>query len=166
MFREMRRNVQMLSSEESISILKSATSGVLSLIGDNGYPYGVPLSHVYHNGNLYFHSALSGHKIDAINATGKASFTVIEKDDVLQEKFTTCYRSVIAFGKVRTITDIDEINRLIRLMTERFCPNQPAEATEKEIAGGLHRMCIIEMDIEHLTGKQAKELVKIKREQK
>ena len=81
-FREMRRKRQQLSEEESIGILQKATAGTLALLGDNGYPYAVPISYVYADGKLYFHSALSGHKVDAIRNCDKASFCVIDKDDV------------------------------------------------------------------------------------
>ncbi len=73
-FREMRRKRQQLTKERCIEILKNATSGTLALLGDNGYPYAVPISFVYSNGKLFFHSALSGHKIDAIRNHDKASF--------------------------------------------------------------------------------------------
>lgn len=96
-FREMRRKRQLLSDEESIRILKTATAGTLALLGDEDYPYAVPLSYVYNDGRLYFHSALNGHKIDAIRKYDKASFCVIEKDEVRPEKYTTFFRSVIAF---------------------------------------------------------------------
>jgi nitroimidazol reductase NimA-like FMN-containing flavoprotein (pyridoxamine 5'-phosphate oxidase superfamily) len=81
-FRAMRRKRQQLSEDESISILKKATSGTLALIGDGGYPYAVPISYVYADGRLYFHSALTGHKVDAIRACDKASFCVIDQDCV------------------------------------------------------------------------------------
>ena len=100
MFREMRRSKQQMSEDAANAILKSATSGVLSLLGDDGYPYGVPISYVYEEGKLYFHSALSGHKVDAVRNYDKASFTVIVQDDIVPEKYTTLYRSVIAFGCV------------------------------------------------------------------
>ena len=102
-FREMRRKRQQLTKERCIEILKNATSGTLALLGDNGYPYAVPISFVYSNGKLFFHSALSGHKIDAIRNHDKASFCVTERDDVQPEKFTTFFRSVIAFGKIHII---------------------------------------------------------------
>lgn len=79
MFRSMRRSAQALTKEQCIDILKKRTSGVLSLLGDNGYPYGVPMSFVYVDGKLLFHSALSGHKIDALQRCKKSSFTVIEQ---------------------------------------------------------------------------------------
>ena len=100
-FREMRRKRQQLSEEESIGILQKATSGTLALLGDGGYPYAVPISYVYHERKLYFHSALAGHKVDAIRKCDKASFCVIEKDDVQPEKYTTFFRSVIAFGRIQ-----------------------------------------------------------------
>ena len=93
-FREMRRKRQQLSREESVAILQKSTSGTLALLGDDGYPYAVPMSYVYNEGKLYFHSALTGHKIDAIRKCDKASFCVIEQDDVQPEKYTTFFRSV------------------------------------------------------------------------
>ena len=90
----MRRKRQQLAEEE-IAILEKATTGTLALLGDNDYPYAVPISYVYHDGKLYFHSALTGHKVDAIRKCDKASFCVIEKDDVQPEKYTTFFRSVI-----------------------------------------------------------------------
>ena len=77
-FRNMRRKCQQLSNEESIAILEKATAGTLALLGDDDYPYAVPISYVYHVGKLYFHSALTGHKVDAIRKCDKASFCVIE----------------------------------------------------------------------------------------
>ena len=103
MFREMRRKNQLLTDEECIEILNSSTSGTLALLGDNDYPYSVPISYVYNDGKLYFHSALTGHKIDAINMHSKASFCVIAQDKVVPEKYTTYFRSVIAFGKICVI---------------------------------------------------------------
>ena len=79
-FREMRRKKQALSQQEVADILHKRTSGVLALLGDNDYPYAVPISYVYDDGKIYFHSVKSGHKIDAIQRTTKASFCVIDKD--------------------------------------------------------------------------------------
>ena len=104
-FREMRRKRQQLSNEESITILEKATAGTLAVLGDGDFPYAVPISYVYHEGKLYFHSALAGHKVDAIKKCDKASFCVIDKDDVQPEKYTTFFRSVIAFGRIRVIED-------------------------------------------------------------
>ena len=88
-FRDMRRKRQQLSEEESIAILEKATAGTLALLGDDDYPYAVPISYVYYEGKLYFHSALAGHKVDAIHKCDKASFCVIEQDDVQPKKYTT-----------------------------------------------------------------------------
>ena len=148
-FREMRRKRQQLSEEESISILQKSTAGTLALLGDNDYPYAVPISYVYADGRLYFHSALSGHKVDAIRKCDKASFCVIEQDEVHPEKYTTFFRSVIAFGRIHIIEDED-----------RYNPNQE-EALQKELENGLSRMLMIRFDIEHLTGKEAIELIRM-----
>jgi len=158
-FRQMRRKRQQLSEAESIGILRKATSGTLALLGDNGYPYAVPISYVYHEGKLYFHSALSGHKVDAIRQCDKASFCVIEQDDVQPKKYTTFFRSVIAFGRIHIIEDEEEKLSTARMLGNRYNPNDD-EGLEKEIESGLSRMLMIRFDIEHLTGKEAIELVK------
>ena len=156
-FRAMRRKRQQLTEEESVAILQKATAGTLALLGDSDYPYAVPISYVYHEGKLYFHSALAGHKVDAIRKCDKASFCVIEQDDVQPEKYTTFYRSVIAFGRIHIVEDELEKLEIARLLGNRYNPNQD-EALQKEIDNGLSRMLAIRFDIEHLTGKEAKEL--------
>ena len=158
-FREMRRKRQQLSEDESIGILQKATAGTLALLGDNGYPYAVPISYVYHEGKLYFHSALAGHKVDAIRNCDKASFCVIDKDDVQPEKYTTFFRSVIAFGRIHIIEDDKEKLAMARMLGKRYNPNND-ESLQREIEGGLSRMLMIRFDIEHLTGKEAIELVR------
>ena len=158
-FRAMRRKRQQLSEEESVAILKKATAGTLALLGDNDYPYAVPLSYVYQEGRIYFHSALDGHKVDAIRKCDKASFCVIEQDDVQPEKYTTFFRSVIAFGRIHIIEDEYEKLETARMLGNRYNPNHD-EALQKEIEGSLSRMLMIRFDIEHLTGKEAIELMK------
>lgn len=159
MFRDMRRKNQLLPQEEAEAILRQGTSGVLSLLGDGGYPYGVPLSYVYHNGKLYFHCAKAGHKLDAIRREGKCSFCVIGQDQVVAEKYTTLFRSVIAFGQVRVLEDDGEKHAALEAQGERFNPGEP-ESLEKEIAAAWNSVCVLELEIEHLTGKEAKELRK------
>ena len=159
-FRAMRRKRQQLSEEESISILQKSTAGTLALLGDNDYPYAVPISYVYADGRLYFHSALSGHKVDAIRKCDKASFCVIAQDEVHPEKYTTFFRSVIAFGRIHIIEDEAEKLATARMLGNRYNLNQE-EALQKELENGLSRMLMIRFDIEHLTGKEAKELMRM-----
>ena len=112
MFREMRRSKQRLPREVAVEILERNTSGVLALSGDEGYPYAVPMSYVYAEGKIYFHSAKNGHKIDAIQRNEKASFCVIDQDQIVPEKYTTLFRSVIVFGRRRLVEDMEEMRRI------------------------------------------------------
>lgn len=162
MVREMRRKRQQLSHDESLSILNRMTSGVLALMGGDGFPYALPMSYVYHENQIYFHSALSGHKIDAIENCGKASFCVIEQDDVVPEEFTAYFRSVIAFGNIRILTDEAEKRKVIELLAARYSPEHEQERIE-EIEKGFARLHMIELDILHLTGKESIELVKARK---
>lgn len=159
-FRKMRREKQQLSDERCIDILKRGTSGVLALSGDDGYPYAVPLSYVYHDGSIYFHCAKTGHKIDAISNSDKASFCVIDRDEIVTEKFTTYFRSVIAFGRASLI-DSEKMRLMIDILAQKYSPNESAESREHEIKTCFDNMAMIELKIEHMTGKEAIELVKI-----
>lgn len=103
MFRSMRRSRQQLENDETIKILRSGTTGVLGLTGDDGYPYTVPINYVYENGKIYFHGARSGHKYDSIKSHDKVSLCVIEKEDIIKEELTTYFRSVILFGRARIL---------------------------------------------------------------
>ncbi|MBO6003179.1 MAG: pyridoxamine 5'-phosphate oxidase family protein [Mailhella sp.] len=158
-FRPMRRHRQQLSTGECIRILKEATSGVLALLGDGGYPYAVPLSHVYDGGRIYFHSAREGHMVDAVRRHGRASFCVIGRDDVRGREYTTLFRSVIAFGRIRIIDDADEKLKAARMFGGRFNPDDE-EALQNELEKGFSHMLMLCFDIEHLTGKEAVELVR------
>lgn len=158
-FREMRRNKQKLNEKETRAILERNTAGVLALLGDNQYPYAVPLSYVLDGDKMYFHSAPEGHKIDAVIDHPKASFCVIDTDEVKSEEFTTYYRSAIAFGKVRVIQSDEEKREAILKLSQRYSPNESAERTDQEINRSWNRLTMIEFTIEHLTGKQSIELV-------
>lgn len=157
-FRNMRRKRQELPLERCAEILGKATAGTLALLGDNGYPYALPISYVYHDNKLYFHSATEGHKIDAIRQCDKASFCVIAQDDVKPELYTTFFRSVIVFGKIHIVEDETERMDAIRLLGRRYNKNDEA-GLQAEIIKGFSHMSIIKLDIEHLSGKEAIELV-------
>lgn len=158
-FRKMRRCRQQLTKEECVAILTNATSGTLALAGDNSYPYAVPISHVYSNGKLYFHSAPTGHKIDAIKRCGKASFCAIAADEVHPSEFTTYFKSVIAFGRILIVEDNDEKLHAVKLLGERFNPGD-TEGLQKEMDKSYTNMLILRVDIEHLSGKEAIELTR------
>lgn len=161
-FREMRRKKQTLSQQEIANILHKGTSGVLALLGDNDYPYAVPISYVYDDGKIYFHSAKSGHKIDAIQKTAKASFCVIDKDLIVPAEYTTYFRSVIAFGQIRVIEDDREKRAAIEKLAIKYAPEDTAANRDNTINREWKPLCMLEMTIEHITGKEAIELVKEK----
>ena len=161
MFRKMRRYKQQLADEEAIAVLERGKTGVLAVVGDEGYPYTVPINYVYADGRVYMHSALTGHKIDAIRACDKASFCVIDADDVVPADYSTNYRSVVAFGRIRIVEDEREKMMSIRLLGDKYNPNQP-ESLDAEVSKSFARLHMIALDIEHMTGKQSKELARVK----
>lgn len=160
MFREVRRKKQSLDREETIAVLERGTSGVLALYGDDGYPYAVPLSYVYDREKIYFHCAKSGHKLDAIRREEKASFCVIGQDQIVPEEYTTYFRSVIVFGRIHILEDEREKREAIERLALKYAPDSTAESREEAIQREWAPLCMLEMTIDHMTGKEAIELVK------
>ena len=160
MFREMRRKRQQLTHEECLAILERGTSGVLAVSGEDGYPYAVPLSYVYRDGRLFFHCAKSGHKLDAIRRCEKVSFCVIDQDQVVPAEYTTYFRSVILFGRARILQDAEEIHSSITWLAEKYYPTAAPEFQEAAIEREAAALYMVEIQIDHMTGKEAKELRK------
>ena len=152
MFREMRRKDKMKTYEEAVQILGECTNGVLSVTGDDGYPYGVPVSYIYHDGKIYFHCAGEGHKLDAIKADSRVSFTVVGADEIAPEKFTTMYKSVIAFGKASIIDTDEEKMAALNLIREKYSGNFPKEGAAY-IEKFWDKTTVVVIEIEHMTGK-------------
>ncbi len=165
MFREMRRFRQQISREECAEILRRASSGVLGLHGDDGYPYTVPVSFVYEAGGdglgtIGFHCAKVGHKIDAIRRNEKVSFTVIDRDEVMPKERTTKFASVIAFGRARIIEDEDELRRAANAVGAKYSrgfEDLYMQETEDTIRNGT--LCCVEITIDHMTGKIGRQLL-------
>lgn len=159
MLREMRRKRQALSQEEISSVLNRGTSGVLALLGDENYPYAVPISYVYDGENLYFHCAKSGHKLDAIQRNAKASFCVIDQDQIVPEEYTSYFRSVIAFGKMEVLKDELEKRTAIEKLAVKYAPNDTDTRRNNAIEQEWTALCMLKMRIEHISGKKAIELI-------
>ncbi|MCI8336867.1 MAG: 5-nitroimidazole antibiotic resistance protein [Peptococcaceae bacterium] len=162
MFREMRRKGQSLSLDECEEVLKTCTSGVLSLSGDEGYPYGVPLSYVFAGDKIYFHCAKEGHKIDAIAREKKASFCVIATDEVIPEKYTTCYQSVIVFGEIHILAEGEEKRAAIEKLAAKYSPEENEGDRNAEIDKYWQHLCMLALNIQHMTGKQGLEMMRRK----
>ena len=160
MFRELRRSKQALTRAECEEVLTRGTHGVLALAGDDGYPYAVPLSYDWREGKLFFHCAKAGHKLDAIARCPKASFCVVDQDLVVPEEYTSYFRSVIAFGQVRVLEAEGEKRAAIDALARRYFPGDTQENRDAYIAKEWDGVALLEMTVEHLTGKQATELIK------
>ncbi len=151
----MRRQKQELSKEECIDILTNEPRGVLALLGDYDYPYAVPMSHVYVDGKIYFHGAMKGHKKDSAEKYDKVSYCVMDTGVLNDDGWSYTFKSVIAFGKIKILTDRDEkIDRLTHL-GDKFFPTH--EDTVDEINRLLDRTEVFEITIEHMSGKIVEE---------
>ena len=154
MFRKMRRFKQQLDESECAEILRKEPRGVLALLGDDGYPYALPLDFVYRDGKLYFHCAAEGHKIDAIRRCDKASFCVTEAGELAPGQWWRVVRSVIAFGRVRILENREEILSHVRALGLKYAP---PDYVESELQKDGQRVQCLELTIEHMTGKRVNE---------
>lgn len=154
MFREMRRRHQQMTEAECLEILCHEKRGVLAVLGDGGYPYAVPLNFIYDNGGICFHCAKEGHKTDAIRSCEKGSFNVIRERKLSDDGWSYYVDSVTVFGRLREVPDEEKTDKL-RLLGHKYFPT--AEMTESDIAKNACRCTVIELKIEHMTGKHVHE---------
>ena len=157
MFREMLRKKQQLTQEACIEILKKEPRGVLSVLGDDGYPYGMPMNHYYceEDGNIYFHSGKNGHRVDALKHCDKASFCVYDGGFRREGEWALNISSVIVFGRIELIEDQEQIYKIARLLSYKFTNDE--EYIEHEIQKSGPGTMMFALVPEHMTGKLVKE---------
>lgn len=156
-FRPMLRRKQQLTNEECLEVLKSEPRGVLSVLGDGGYPYGMPMNFWYdeESGHIYFHGGKSGHKIDAIEKCDKVSFCVYDEGYRREGEWALNIKSVIVFGRIRPVTDYDRAMEVSRLLSYKFISDSAyIECEIKNYGSGT--LCL-ELIPEHMTGKLVNE---------
>lgn len=157
MFRDVVRVKQKLSQEECVQLLKSELRGVLAVLGDDDYPYGVPTNYWYceEDGKLYFHSNMSGHKVDAIRRHGKVSFCVFDQGMRKDGDWALTFRSVIVFGRVEVVNEHERAMEITRQLSRRFTDDESYIEYEIQQAGA--RTLVFALTPEHMTGKTVHE---------
>ena len=157
MFRELVRKKQEIPREECIEILKEQKRGVLSVIGDDGYPYGMPLNHYYdeRDGKIYFHGGKAGHRLDALAADPRVSYCVMDEGHQEEGEWFLRFRSVIIFGKAEVVQDREKVYEISRLLSYKFTQDEEYIAHELQYSGpGTVLVCLTP---EHMCGKRVKE---------
>jgi len=154
MFRELRRKEKVMSEAETLEVLKNGREGVLATLGEDGYPYAVPLNYACHNGNIYFHCAKTGHKIDNLAHHTKVSFCVVADAEIIPEKFSTQFKSVIAFGNAVEIFEDEKAAGLL-VLVQRYS-SEYLEEGKKYIASDINKTKVFKIKVEHMTGKASR----------
>ena len=153
MFREIVRKKQALPLEECVEILKNEPRGVLSVLGDDGYPYGMPMDHWYceEDGKIYFHGGKTGHKIDAMKACDKVSYCVYDSGTRAEGEWWLRIRSVVVFGRVEFIQDYDRTMDISRKLSLKY--TQDEAYIEDEVQHSGPGTLVFALTPEHITGK-------------
>lgn len=157
MFRELARKNKQLPMQDCIQILKSETRGVLSVIGDDDYPYGMPMNHWYNeeDGKIYFHCGKTGHRLDALQKQDKVSFCVYDQGYRNEGEWALHVKSVIIFGRIEIIDDMDQIVDITTKLSYKF--TQDDEYIKKEIKQYGRGTLLLQLTPEHICGKLVKE---------
>jgi nitroimidazol reductase NimA-like FMN-containing flavoprotein (pyridoxamine 5'-phosphate oxidase superfamily) len=151
-FREIRRRERALTEDQAREILGRAEHGVLATLGADGWPYAVPVNHVFSGDVLYIHCAVEGHKLENIAYEERVSFCAVTDARVLPAKLTTLYESAIVFGRATLVTDPTEKRQALELLAVRFCGSLSPD-TEKAIATSFARTVVVRIRPERITGK-------------
>lgn len=156
MFRDLQRKNKELAPQECISILKNEKRGVLSLTGDGGYPYGMPMNHLYgDDGNIYFHCGRYGHRLDSLRNCNKASFCVYDGGTKAESKWALTFKSVIVFGRIEVIDDVNVVSDISERLCRKFTNDDSYIKNEIELF--KHETLILKLVPEHICGKKVTE---------
>lgn len=155
MFRKLRKINYEIPKERVEELIKTTEYGVLSTVGEDGYPYAIPVNYAYINGNIYFHCAREGHKLDNISFNNKVSFTLVPYSKVLSEKFDSEYESVVIFGKAEEVFDKEKIDGLLGLVC-KYSPEY-VESGKAYIDRAQDKVRIMKISFDYVTGKTYKE---------
>ena len=153
MFRDLARKNKELSRSECIDLLVSQTRGVLSVLGDDDYPYGMPMNHYYNpdDGNLYFHCGNIGHRLEALQKHNKVSFCTFDNGYVNEGEWAYNVKSVIVFGKIEFVDDVNVMQDIVTKLSYKFI--QDDDYIANEIKNHGHRTLLMKLNIEHMCGK-------------
>lgn len=151
MFRELRKKRLEISQEDIQSILKDGEHGVLATVGEDEYPYATPISYVYFNNNVYFHSPLKGHKVDNMSNNPRVSLCVVENHGAIPDQFDVSYKSVILFGKVSEVQDHEKKEALVEILKKYSSAFMEKGIEHIEKASAATK--VYKISIEHITGK-------------
>lgn len=157
MFRNLTRKNKEISATECIDLLKNEKRGVLSVQGDNGYPYGTPMNHFYdeENGRIYFHCGKTGHRLDSLKRDNKVSFCVYNNGVLKNGSWVLEVKSVVVFGKIQIVEDAEIIESVCRKLSYKFTSD--SGYIENEIKNYAHETLVLELIPEHICGKSVTE---------
>lgn len=157
MFRELTRKNKQLTSEECFDVLKNETRGVLSVIGDGDYPYGMPMNHFYSedDGSIYFHCGKTGHRLDSLKRNDKVSFCVYDHGYRNEGEWFLRVKSVIVFGRIEIIDDMETIIDISTKLSHKF--TQDEEYIQEEIRKSGKATLLLKLTPEHICGKLVNE---------
>ena len=157
MFRSVRNKKNEIGLEAAKELLCSSRRGVLSVIGENNYPYAIPINYLYDqiNNKIIFHGSKVGYKVDALKENNKVCFTVFGNEKIKEEKWAPYLQSVVIFGRCHLVENTAEVICLVKQFANKYYPNEAL--IDVEIETSKNAVQIFQIAIEHMTGKEVQE---------
>ena len=157
MFREVLRKNKQLATKECVELLKNETRGVLSVLGEDDYPYGMPMNHWYNeaDGKVYFHCGNVGHRLDSLRKHNKVSFCVYNQGIRPDGEWAYRVKSVIVFGRIEVVDNVEEIAHITYKLSRKFTDDE--EYIKNEIKLYAEKTLLLKLDVEHMCGKIVEE---------
>jgi hypothetical protein len=155
MYKEIRRKDRALDNASAFAVLKNSAYGVLSTADKDNQPYGTPVSYVVVDNSIFIHSATEGHKLENITSNSKVSFCVVGKTRLLPDKFSTEYESAIVFGTALIVDGENQKREALEALLAKYSPDY-LEAGEKYIDKLFDQVIVMQVSIDHITGKSRK----------
>lgn len=127
--RAMRHSECQLSPDDAEKYLREESWGVLSVHGDSGFPYGVPMNYIWDQGTILLHAtAENSHRLDALKRDSKVCFTVVPEHRLDRDRWTTEYASVIVFGTAEILREPEDKLAAMCAFMQTLSPHRLDEA--------------------------------------
>ena len=155
---ELRRADKLMSRERTLEILAGGFCGRLATIGADGYPYCVPLLYVWMDGEIYLHNTSArGHLRANVDSDARACFEMDEPSEVFPYGRFECdtsvaFRSVIAFGKIRVVEDVETKQRFFEMLMAKYAKRGADRPTS--FFPRIDQVTLYAVGVERMTGKE------------
>ena len=154
----LRRAEKRMETEKALEFVRQASTGRLATIGQDGYPYCIPLLFVWMENSIFLHGTNAvGHLRRNIDHSARVCFEVDETGEVFDYGRFECdsgiaFRSVVIFGNIHVVDETAVKQAFCERLIEKY--GKPASTRPKNFFPRLDWISVYRLDIERISGKE------------